>query len=157
MSEKLTPKQQRFVEEYLIDLNATQAAIRAGYSKKTAGSIGEENLKKPEIASAIQKAKAERSNRTQITQDEVLKDLCELRDICMGRKKIIVTDVIKDVREGTAKTVKAEAIFFEPTAANRSLELLGKHLKMFADKVELSGNVDIVNRIIEARKAVEKS
>jgi len=52
----LTPKQQRFVEEYLIDLNATQAAIRAGYSEKTAYSVGHENLKKPEIQKAIEEA-----------------------------------------------------------------------------------------------------
>ena len=68
----LTAKQQRFVEEYLVDLNATQAAIRAGYSEETAGSIGHENLMKPEIAAAIVAAQAERSNRTAITADKVL-------------------------------------------------------------------------------------
>ncbi len=72
---KLTPKQQRFVEEYLIDLNATQAAIRAGYSKKTAGQIGDENLKKPQIAGALQEAMNKRSERTEITADRVLKEL----------------------------------------------------------------------------------
>lgn len=70
---KLTPKQQRFVDEYLIDLNATQAAIRAGYSPKTARQIGEQNLSKLDIQQAIEQAKAERSARTKITQDEVLK------------------------------------------------------------------------------------
>ena len=70
---KLTPKQQRFVDEYLIDLNATQAAIRAGYSPKTARQIGEQNLSKLDIQQAIEQAKAERSERTKITQDEVLK------------------------------------------------------------------------------------
>jgi phage terminase small subunit len=67
----LTAKQQRFVEEYLIDLNATQAAIRAGYSEKTAYSIGNENLSKPEIAKAIETAQQERSQRTEITADRV--------------------------------------------------------------------------------------
>ena len=71
----LTPKQARFVEEYLIDLNATQAAIRAGYSAKTAYSVGHENLSKPEIAAAIQKEQAARSERTGITQDEVIRGL----------------------------------------------------------------------------------
>lgn len=70
---KLTPKQQRFVDEYLIDLNATQAAIRAGYSPKTAQEIGAQNLSKLIIAQAIEQAKAERSERTKINQDEVLK------------------------------------------------------------------------------------
>jgi phage terminase small subunit len=69
---ELTPKQQRFVDEYLIDLNATQAAIRAGYSKATAGSIGDENLKKPEIAAAIAERMRARAQRTEITQDMVL-------------------------------------------------------------------------------------
>src|SRR5271166_5161849 len=64
---KLTPKQARFVQEYLIDLNAAQAAIRAGYSAKTARVIGHENLTKPDIAAAIEKAKAKRAERTELT------------------------------------------------------------------------------------------
>lgn len=71
----MTPKQQRFVEEYPKDLNATQAAIRAGYSKKTAYSIGEENLKKPEIREAIANAIEARSKKAGIDSDWVLKRL----------------------------------------------------------------------------------
>lgn len=74
----LTPKQRRFVSEYLKDLNATQAAIRAGYSERTARSIAQENLTKPDIHQAIEKAMAARSKRTQITADEVLKQWHEL-------------------------------------------------------------------------------
>ncbi|KAA0910672.1 terminase small subunit [Pusillimonas sp. ANT_WB101] len=74
----LTNKQRRFVEEYLVDLNATQAAIRAGYSKKTAGQIGDENLKKPQIAKAVQEAQANRSNRVQVDADYVLARLVEI-------------------------------------------------------------------------------
>jgi phage terminase small subunit len=73
-----TAKQARFVEEYLIDLNATQAAIRAGYSAKTAGQIGEQNLRKLEIASAISDAQAQRSKRTEITADQVLRELARV-------------------------------------------------------------------------------
>jgi phage terminase small subunit len=69
----MTPKQQRFVEEYLIDLNATQAAIRAGYSKRTAYSIGEELLGKPAVAEALSAAREARSQRTEITADAVLR------------------------------------------------------------------------------------
>jgi phage terminase small subunit len=75
---KLTPKQRRFADEYLIDLNATQAAIRAGYSPKTAGQIGEENLKKPEIQKALQERMKARSERTGITQDRVLQEYARL-------------------------------------------------------------------------------
>lgn len=74
----LSPKQAQFVREYLIDLNATQAAIRAGYSEKTAYSIGHENLSKPEIAEAIAVAQAERAKRTEITADMVLSELAKI-------------------------------------------------------------------------------
>ena len=75
MRKGLTPKQARFVEEYLLDLNATQACIRAGYSVKTANVIGPENLAKPCVAAAITAAQEERSKRTEIGQDEIVKGL----------------------------------------------------------------------------------
>jgi phage terminase small subunit len=75
---KLTPKQARFVQEYLIDLNAAQAAIRAGYSAKTARVIGHEILTKPDIAAAIEKAMAERAERTRLTADWVVEELRKL-------------------------------------------------------------------------------
>jgi phage terminase small subunit len=71
----MTPKQERFVQEYLIDLNATQAAIRAGYSEKTARQIGQQNLSKPDIAKAIKSAMDKREQRTQVTQDQVVNEL----------------------------------------------------------------------------------
>lgn len=74
----LTPKQARFVEEYLIDLNATQAAIRAGYSARTARKIGQENLTKPDIAEAISAAQSARSERTEISQDMVLREWVDI-------------------------------------------------------------------------------
>lgn len=85
----LTAKQRRFVEEYLVDLNATQAAIRAGYSSKTAASIGEENLRKPDIAKAVQEAQAKRSERVQVDADYVLSRLVEID--CMD-----VLDIMTD-------------------------------------------------------------
>lgn len=75
---RLTEKQARFVAEYLVDMNATEAAKRAGYSEKTAYSIGFENLRKPEIQEAIQAAKAERAKRTKITQDMVIRELAKV-------------------------------------------------------------------------------
>jgi phage terminase small subunit len=74
----LTDKQRRFVDEYLVDLNATQAAIRAGYSQKTAASIGEENLRKPDIAKAVQDAQVARAKRTEITQDMMVRELAKI-------------------------------------------------------------------------------
>ena len=75
---KLTPKQKTFIQEYLIDMNATQAAIRAGYSKKTAYRTGADNLKKPQIQEAIRKAMQKRQARTEITQDMVVNELAKI-------------------------------------------------------------------------------
>jgi phage terminase small subunit len=125
----LTPKQARFVEEYLIDLNATQAAIRAGYSAKTAYSIGEENLRKPDIAESIAAAATARSERVQVDQAYVLSKLMKVADKC---------------------TEDGEA--FNPAGANGALNLLGKHLGMFAEKVDMNHGVqdslrDLMTRI----------
>ena len=76
-STKLTAKQERFCEEYLVDLNATQAAIRAGYSKKTSASIGDENLRKPAIAEKLKIAREELSRRTEMSADWVIAELRE--------------------------------------------------------------------------------
>lgn len=76
--EDLTDKQKRFCEEYLIDLNATQAAIRAGYSKDTARSTGSENLSKPDIVDYIASLQESRSERTKITADMVLQELAKI-------------------------------------------------------------------------------
>ena len=109
----LTPKQQRFVEEYLIDLNATQAAIRAGYSEKTAKEIGSENLTKPNIAKAIQEAQESLSNKTQLTVDIVVQGLLK---------------EAQDYAEGSTQSARVSAWAH-----------LGKYLKMFTDKVEHTG------------------
>ncbi len=74
----MTPKQRRFVEEYLCDLNATQAAIRAGYSVRTARKIGHENLTKPDIAAAVQEARIGLSKRVEITQERVMQEYARI-------------------------------------------------------------------------------
>lgn len=137
--EKLTPKQARFVEEYLVDLNATQAAIRAGYSEATAAVIGCQNLMKLNIRQAIEAAQHQRSARVELTQDEVVRDLRELRDICMGRKPVRITEVVKNAQLGEVTAREVEVYALEPTGAGKALDLLGKHLGMFVDRTELSG------------------
>ncbi len=134
----LTPKQERFVEEYLVDLNATQAAIRAGYSEKTAAEQGYENLRKPQVAEAIQEAMKARSERTEIDQDWVLNNLRSVAERCMQAKP--VTDrngepVLAENADGD----RVPAYTFNAMGANRSLELLGRHLAIFTDKHELTG------------------
>lgn len=149
----MTKKQKLFVDEYLIDLNATQAAIRAGYSPDTAGSIGGENLKKPEISAAIAKAMAERSRRTGINQDRILQEIAKLAlvniddvvDLETGKIKESATKEdlaciqsikIKPTEFGTEREIK----FYDKKG---SLEMAGKHLGMFKDKLELEADMDL--------------
>ena len=134
----LTDKQRRFVDEYLVDLNATQAAIRAGYSKRRASEIGSQNLRKPEIAEAISAAQAERSQRTQITQDYVLQGIVETVERC--RQAVPVYDragnpVVVETPTGELAPVYA----FDAKNVLKGFELLGRHLKLFTDKAELTG------------------
>lgn len=134
---KLTDKQKRFIEEYLVDLNATQAAIRAGYSEKTAYSIGEENLKKPEIKRAIEDAQLNRSSRVQITQDDVIRMLIENIEKSSGAKQVVITQTRKS-EDGEFVGDDVAQFVYEPSSVNKALELLGKHLGMFKDKLDLT-------------------
>lgn len=113
---KLTEKQKRFCEEYLVDLNATQAAIRAGYKEKTARSSASENLTKPDIQQYLRELIDQRSERTGITADTVLLEL----------ERIALSDV-----EITGK----EKI--------KALELLGKHLGLFSEQKVAAGEEEL--------------
>ena len=136
----LTARQVRFVSEYLVDLNATQAAIRAGYSPSGARAHACRLLMKEDVKDAVSKAMDKRIKRTELCQDEVIEDLRELRDICMGRRAVKIMTIVKNAREGTAEPVEVEGMMFEPASANRALELLGKHMKMFTDKMDMTSN-----------------
>ena len=118
----LTPKQARFVEEYLIDLNATAAAKRAGYSERTAYAQGQRLLKHVEVAAAVQKAQEARSERTKINQDWVIERLVGVYEASM------------EARPVCDKNGEEKGFTFNPTAANRALELIGKHKGMFIDR-----------------------
>ena len=86
MNQKMTPKMQRFVDEYIIDLNATQAAIRAGYSAKSAAQIADEILRKPQIRGAIEKRQGKIRERAEITLDDILRELDENRVAALSAK-----------------------------------------------------------------------
>ena len=154
----LTPKQQRFVEEYLIDLNATQAAIRAGYSEKTARDIGCENLAKPNIAKAIEEAQNKRQEQTKIDAAYVLKRLVEIDqmdvlDIMDDQMKIRpVNEWPKVWRQYVVNLENLELSDGEGCFKKikwpdkvKNLELLGKHVSVgaFKDKIEHSGQLEI--------------
>lgn len=162
----LTDKQRRFVDEYLVDLNATQAAIRAGYSQKTAGQTGNEYLRKPEIAKAIRAAQERRAKRTEITQDMVLRELAKIgfsdirKVVRWGRTELRVADA----EEGAATEVHhglsligadeidddTAAAIAEVSEGREGLKVklhdkkgalvdIGRHLGMFKDRIEHSG------------------
>lgn len=133
---KLTDKQTAFVREYLVDLNATQAAIRAGYSERTASRIGPQLLGKNCVREAIEKAQAKRARRVEVTQDYVLSNLVEVVERTMQRAPVL------DRKGEQVTDEEGRAVWtFDAKGANRALELLGKHLGIFTDKVkaEVSG------------------
>jgi len=144
----VTPKQQRFVEEYLVDLNATQAAIRAGYSAKTAMSAGGRLLRNVVIAKAIAAAHVKLTERVGVTQEWV------------------VARLVDNVAHAT------DPEHFNGNVANRALELLGKHLGMFREVHEHTGKdgkpieyadrtdpreqlLDVLARMSERREAAQ--
>lgn len=135
---KLTAKQQRFVDEYLIDLNATQAAIRAGYSKKTAYSIGEQNLKKLEVQKQIEERMAAKEDALIAKQDEVLRYLTA---VLRGESKSSEI-VVEGVGDGISK---AREVVKKPSEKDKlkAAELLGKRYSLFTDKLEVHGSASV--------------
>lgn len=154
----LTAKQAAFVAEYLIDLNATQAAIRAGYSTKTAKSIGDENLSKPDVAAAVAEAIQARAKRTEITADRVLKELARIgfADV----RRIFGDDGLQnpvDMDDDTAAAIASVEVIVRRTPGDEkhvehvhkikmndklgALTQIGRHLGMFTDNLRHSGEV----------------
>ena len=145
MANKLTPKQKRFIDEYLVDLNATQAAIRAGYSAKTAYSIGIENLRKPEIQAALQKRRDKLQTKLEISQEKVLQELAAIA-FANGADfaKVVKTGLLASVEMVPTNDLPPEKL---PAIAGikanqygveiklhdkvRALEMLGKYLGLF--------------------------
>jgi len=133
--DQLTAKQRMFVAEYLIDLNATQAAIRAGYSVDTAAAIGHENLRKPEIDAAIKERMNRRSESLGIDAKYVLETIKDTVERCRQAKPVKRSNgdlVYVETEDGEV----LPAYTFDSQAVLKGAELLGKHLKMWTDKVE---------------------
>ncbi|MEI8200539.1 MAG: terminase small subunit [Eubacteriales bacterium] len=155
---RINAKQKKFVDEYLIDLNATQAAIRAGYSNKCAGSIGEENLKKPEIVRVIDARMAELSKRTGVNLDRIVLELAKIAffnitDVVNIDDATVKGDssredmaCIASVKVKTVPTSDGMITEWEVKAYDKikALELLGKHLGMFTDRVRFEGAIPVV-------------
>ena len=150
---KLTAKQQRFCDEYLIDLNATQAAIRAGYSPRTAEQAASRLLTIVKVSDEIAREMAERSKRTGINQDRVLMEIAKMAFvniddvIDLGTAEVKSTATKDDL--ACIQSVKIKPTEFGTEREIRlcdkksNLELLGKHLGMFKDKVEVEADMEL--------------
>lgn len=152
---KLTAKQQRFCDEYLIDLNATQAAIRAGYSEKTAAVIANENLRKPYISEYIEKRMATKQEELIADQDEVLRYLSSVMRRQL-KESVVVTLQTKTEKwvkdEDTGKLKKQTITKDEPAVieipaklsdSNKAAELLGKAYGIYTDKVDVDADMEL--------------
>lgn len=135
---KLTAKQKRFCDEYLIDLNATQAAIRAGYSKRSARQIADKNMSKDDIQKYIDGRMAEKEKELIANQDEVLK---YLTSVLRGESKSTEL-VVEGTGDGCSE---ARTVIKEPSEKDRlkAAELLGKRYGLFSEKVELEGDIGV--------------
>lgn len=134
-NKKLTAKQKRFCDEYLVDLNGTQAAIRAGYSKKTAYAIADNNMKKPAIKDYIAARMAEKENALIADQNEVLKYLTsvlrgESQASVLARDEIGADRVIEKAPDEKERL--------------KAAELLGKRYGLYSDKLDVSGAIPVV-------------
>lgn len=155
----MTKKQQRFCEEYLTDLNATQAALRAGYAESGAGQEGFRLLKKAEIRAAIQDLMNDRSKATKITAERVLHELARIGFANMAEYisvrpdgsavvdlSTLTPDTAAAIQEVTSEVymegmgkdaTPVKRVKLKLHARSRALELLGKHLAMFTDRIEV--------------------
>ncbi len=158
---KLTPKQELFCKEYIIDLNATRAAIASGYSKKTANRIGPENLSKLVIQEYIKELNKKREQRTEITGDMVIKELAKtafmqeadfydddgavkkLSELTDEQKAGLSSYGYKSIHIGDGEYV--EVPVFKAQDKTKSLELLGRHFGLFNDKLKVEGEFNLTN------------
>lgn len=142
---ELTEKQQRFVEEYMIDLNATQAAIRAGYSEKTAYSQGQRLLKNVEILARIKELREQQANETYMSSLWVLEKLGQIVEKSMQAEPVMEFDY------GAQELVATGEYQYDSIGANKALELIGKHFMMFDPKAR---HIDEITKVqIEKMKA----
>jgi phage terminase small subunit len=159
----LNNRQQAFVQEYLIDLNATQAAIRAGYSAKTAAEQGYDLLRKPQVQAAVSAALKEREKETKINAGYVLRGAAELFERCMQKTPVMYFDrVEKEYAQETATIVDEDSgevrevgvWKFDATGAAAALNILGKHvdIQAFKEKQEVEHKGKVVYEIPEKFK-----
>lgn len=135
----MTPKQQKFCDEYLIDCNATQAAIRAGYSKKTAKAIGQENLTKPIIKTYIDEKLKEISNKNIADATEVMEYLTSV----LRGQSVSEIVVVEGCGDGYSEARNIDK-YPDEREKLKAAELLGKRYSLFKDNVNLEGSIPVI-------------
>jgi phage terminase small subunit len=168
----LTPKQQRFVDEYLVDLNATQAAIRAGYSRKTAHSCGPRMLENADVARAVAEAQAARAERVHIKADDVLRELARIafsdiraffnedgslkRPHELGADEAAALASLESFEEFAGKGDDRELVGYTRRVKlwdkKGALELAMRHLGLMKERVEHSGEMKITREIVHVTR-----
>ena len=142
----MTRKKERFYQEYPVDFNATKAAIRAGFSKRTAYSQGQRLLKDVEIQAEISRIVKKLAESAEINAEWVLKNLKEIAERCMQKVPVMKFDRESKSMKQVIDEESGEGLWqFDSSGANRSLELIGRRLGMFKDKSEHSGSVMLLN------------
>ena len=135
----LNEKQKQFCEEYIIDLNGTQAAIRAGYSEKTANRIASELLSKLDIQEYICKLKNKRSERVKYSQDELMRDILEVKNRCMQANPVLD-------KEGNATGIWK----FDSNGANKAIDTLANHVGFYeTDSKQKAFNIAVNREAVE--------
>jgi len=170
-AEKLTPRQLKFIDEYMIDLNATQAAIRAGYAKRSAHVMGVKTLEIPYVKAALKAAMAKQSARTHITADQVVKELAkvalsDIKDFVTIKDGNVQANSLDALQEGKSRVIKKlrarRAVRFGSDGERipeieyeyelydkiKSLELLARHLGILNDKKEISFGAGTIEKIL---------
>jgi phage terminase small subunit len=127
---KLNERQKRFCQEYTKDLNGKQAAIRAGYSAKTAEVQASKLLRNPKVSEYLQSLMDKRAKKVELTAEDVLKDIMDTRDTCRDLMVRFTDD---------GERVDMAAL----NGRNKANELLGKHLRLFTEKMEVGGNMGV--------------
>ncbi len=183
MKKLLTPKQRLFVHEYLVDLNATQAAKRAGYSKKTAYSLGQRLLKKAEVRAAINAARERRENKAIMTRDEILEELSligradlknyftideggEVRakmfsEMPPGASRVLEsikeTRTIAESKDGQETSIVTDRREFKLHGKIPALELLGRNQGLFPTKVDGSLTLEVRHSMDRLKKSMKEA
>ena len=146
----LNERQKQFCNEYLIDFNGTQAAIRAGYSKKTANRIASENLSKLGIQAYLKELIENRNERTKITQDEVIRDIIEVKNRCMQKAPVVFMG--KQVQDENGNNLWK----FDSQGANKALDMLAKHTGVYEiDNKQKNTVLNLVDAAAKIKKALE--